>query len=838
MTFILSFTAPQAQHVGSTGGKGASLSKLFQAGFPVPPGFTVTAAAYRAFVEAHRASLARAEQFAWDNPALLETQANALIEELRQLPVPAEVARQLRAALADFDATQRFSVRSSATAEDSASAAFAGQHETYLNCHGTDEILRRLRDCWLSLFAPRALAYRHHAGFPIAGADMAVVVQCMVMADKAGVAFSVDPVLGRLEHVSIDANHGLGESVVGGEAEIDHYVASRDDGSIVSQSIATKSGKIVATADQGTRHVALSGAEAAAPVLTPREIADIATLAVRSEAFYGFPQDTEWAIADGRLYLLQSRPITSIAPRWTRDESAERFPNPISPLAWDLVEEGFHRSLNHSFALMGLPPFQGKWFAMHDSFIYGNQNAVALYGNVSPVSIRSVDELRAALPVLRDRFSWVQELPLHWSRDLDHYLIRIGELMSEDLSGRTLRDTWRYVLDVRDLGADYFLPNIAISLTQRTLYRLLHGLLTLLAGPEQASTLFDRLLAWTETKTGVINRELHDMAAGIRATPALAAAFRDMPAAQLLAAVLPQWPDLELRFRRFLRDHGHREIEFDPYIATWLDAPEVVIDTLKIMIAQPPGVPPQQKELELRHVAQETMFALTARVPEDLRFMFSEIVRLARAYTSLDDLEHYQTTRLTLPFRKGLRALGEHLLKLGVVDEPMDVFFASFRTLDQAIREPDAARWPALREEILRAKAVYREARRRTPAWSLDEQETTGTDTGGNVLTGLAGSPGVAEGAVYVVHGPEDFAGFPPGAVLVARTTNPAWTPLFYGACAVVTESGGPLSHGAVTAREMGKPAVMGVRGAMGSLRNGQRVRVEGAAGRVTLLDA
>lgn len=837
MTLILSFTAPDAIRVDLTGGKGASLSKLFRAGFPVPPGFTVTATAYRAFVEEHRTTLARAEQFSWQNPALLETQANALVEELRLLPVPAAVERELQVALGAFDSAQRFSVRSSATAEDSASAAFAGQHDTYLNCHGAEEVMRRLRDCWLSLFAPRALAYRHHAGFTIAGADMAVVVQCMVMADKAGVAFSVDPVLGRLDHVSIDANYGLGESVVGGEAEVDHYVASRDGTAVVSQAIAEKTEKIIATADQGTMHVVLSGDEAIAPVLSPQEVSDISTLAVRAETFYGFPQDTEWAIASGHLYLLQSRPITSIAPRWTRDESAERFPNPISPLAWDLVEAGFHQSLNHSFALMGLPPFQGKWFAMHDSFIYGNQNAVALYGNFSPVAIRSLEDLRGALPVLRDRFAWVQELPLRWSRDLDHYLIRIGELMSTDLSDMTLRENWRYVLDVRDLGADYFLPNIAISLTQRTLYRLLHGLLTLLAGPEQASVLFDRLLAWTETKTGVINRELYDMAVEIRGTPALTAAFRDQQATRILTDVLPQWPGLAQRFRRFLRDHGHREIEFDPYVATWLDAPEVVIDTLRLMVAQPVSVTPQQKELELRHVAEQTLYSLGARVPEDLRFLFSEIVRLARAYTSLDDLEHYQTTRLTLPFRKGLRALGEHLVKLGVVDEPMDVFFASYNSLNDAINEPDAARWPALREEVLRAKEVYRDARRRTPAWSLDEDEPSVEDAENtNVMTGLAGSPGSAEGTVYLVHGPEDFAGFPSGAVLVARTTNPAWTPLFYGASAVVTESGGPLSHGAVTAREMGKPAVMGVRGVMARLNNGDRIRIEGSAGRITLL--
>jgi phosphohistidine swiveling domain-containing protein len=160
----------------------------------------------------------------------------------------------------------------------------------------------------------------------------------------------------------------------------------------------------------------------------------------------------------------------------------------------------------------------------------------------------------------------------------------------------------------------------------------------------------------------------------------------------------------------------------------------------------------------------------------------------------------------------------------------MDVFFARFETLDSAITDPVAKKWTRLADEIAHNKAVYMVARGTSPKWTLVGEEDAAPPFEDG-FTGIAGSPGKVVGEVFLVHGTEDFGRFPKGAILVARTTNPAWTPLFYGAAAVITESGGPLSHGAVTAREMQKPAVMGIRGIMGALKNGDAVEVDGSRG-------
>lgn len=840
MHAILTFEEPTATRLEHSGGKGANLSLLTQRGFPVPPGFIVPAGAYHGFISGAPGLPARVAALPFGDAAALRSSCERLSRELAQLPLPAGLDTELRSRLSAWPDTQAFSVRSSSTMEDLASAAFAGQHETFLNCIGAEQVLARLKDCWLSLWADRAVAYRHQQHFDHQLAAMAVVVQQMIPCAVAGVGFSINPVSGELGEMLIDANFGLGESVVSGEAEVDHWTIDKSTLAVRTAVVARKTRRIVgAGAGGGTREEIVGDAEAVQPSLTDAQLKEVAGLLVRVEQSYAFPQDIEWGFAAGRLHLLQSRPITTIPPHWTRDESAERFPNVISPLTWDFVDEGFHRSLDHSFRLMGFPPFSGKWFGLHGHYVYGNQNAVELYGRRAPFRLpRNLDELRAAVPVLRANYAWVQELPLAWHRDLDFYLLKIGEYAAEPLAGKTLREVWEFVLRVNAHGADYFLPNIAISITHSTLYRLLHGLLQLGTGPAAAAPLFDRLMAHCETKTGIINKELFELARLVRAQPDLETALQAQSSRGLMAGgALTRWPEFDARFRKFLRDHGHREIEFDAYAPTWIEAPWVVLDNVRLLLQGPPDLSPGANERELRVRQQAAELELFRALPVDLHFFYAEILRLTRLYTSLDDLEHYQTTRLTPPLRRGLRELGARFVARGALAEPMDIFFAHRAQIEAAVDADTEAGGRKLAEQTRVQKASYLAAKRRAPAWTFGAPAPMENPAGGgDILSGIPGSTGVAEGAVFLVLGSDDFAAFPKGAVLVARTTSPTWTPLFYNAAAVVTESGGPLSHGAVTAREMRIPAVMAVKGVLTQLRNGQRVRVNGGAGRVELL--
>ena len=833
MSRVLALTDPIAMDSARSGGKGASLARAAQH-LPVPPGAVIDAATYRAFVEPLRGRIS-------DTLADAALDHSGKSERIRALLLaqdwPADVRDALTVALVKAGLGDTpVAVRSSGTMEDLPGAAFAGQHDTFLGVRGIDAVLEATRRCYASLWNAHVLPYRERLGLDHLDATMAVVVQRMVRVgaeEAAGVAFSIDPVRGDLGQVLINAAFGLGETVVGGESPVDEFRLLREGLAQTDAVVADKPHALVADDTQGTRRVDLPAAQRTRPSLDEAQRHAVAQLALAAEAHFSFPQDIEWAWQDGTLFLLQSRPVTRIPARWTRDESAERFPNAVTPLTWDLCEAGFHASLNHSFRLMGLPPFGDKWFAMRDYHIYGNQNAVALYSGRTPLRfLKDVDSLRAALPEIARQYAWVQELPVTWMRDLDTYLIEIGALMREQLEGRPLTELWDYVLRINALGSRYFLPNIAISLTQRTLYAALLHMLKLALPPEQAQQVFDRLLAVTDTKTGQVNAELWALSRQARGEPALREKMARLDGHDLVAE-LAAHPTFKAAFDALLQRHGHRELDFDAYHPTWAEAPQTVLDQIKLLCERPDE---DRASTERRQKAAQTDMEhqVLAAAPEELRYLVHEVIRLARVYTALDDLEHYQTTRLTLPFRRGLRAIGERLVAAGALVEPMDIFFVPFEPLDAALRSGDLAALPAL---AALHKVGYEAARQRTPEWVHGEHEIV-PEADGDTLQGLGGSPGVVEGEVFLVHGPEDFARFPRQAILVARTTNPAWTALFYQAAGVITESGGPLSHGAVTARELGLPAVMSVRHAMQLLRDGERVRVDGRQGRVYRLDA
>ncbi len=343
-------------------------------------------------------------------------------------------------------------------------------------------------------------------------------------------------------------------------------------------------------------------------------------------------------------------------------------------------------------------------------------------------------------------------------------------------------------------------------------------------------------MAYCETKTGAINKELFEMATMVRKDTGLAALLDQKTSREIIESKsLQEFPEFHIRFTRFLRDHGHREMDFDAYVPTWIECPWVVLDSLRLILQTPMNETPAEKERALKIRMQQAEFDLFKQLPADLHFFFYEIIRLARIYTSLDDLEHYETTRLTLSLRRGLKELGNRLVQRRVLEEPMDIFFGRITQISEAVCQNHEEGWNAFGNTVRNQKEAYLRAQARRPEWALGENQPSITPAG-SFLGGLAGSPGQAEGEVFQVVSSDDFATFPKGAVLVARTTNPTWTPLFYSAAAVITESGGPLSHGAVTAREMRIPAVMSVKDCLSRLKNGQRVRVDGTSGKIYLV--
>ncbi|HEU5062232.1 MAG TPA: phosphoenolpyruvate synthase [Solirubrobacterales bacterium] len=314
------FSALSTADVPFAGGKGANLGELSAAGFPVPPGFVIGAPAYAAFCDdsgLRERIDARLAAVDVEDTAALEAASAELRRAIERQPLPPQIAQAVEAAWHDLvgdDPEAAVAVRSSATAEDTATASFAGMNETLLNVRGAEAVLEAVRRCWSSLFGARTIYYRAKRGLPQAEMDIAVVVQRQIKASRAGVMFTVDPARGDRDRIVIEGAFGLGEAVVSGAVSPDRYVVAKESLEIERREVREKELAIEPDPDGGTSTRALSAEEASRPVLDDEEVRAIALLGRRIEAHYGAPQDTEWAIdAAGTIWMLQSRPVTVTA---------------------------------------------------------------------------------------------------------------------------------------------------------------------------------------------------------------------------------------------------------------------------------------------------------------------------------------------------------------------------------------------------------------------------------------------------------------------------------------------------------------------------------------------
>jgi pyruvate,water dikinase len=301
---VLRFDQPGCGEVATAGGKGASLARMAGLGLPVPPGFVVPA---EALTESLPDGGEELRELLATGPSA-ETAARA-----RALVLAAEPGGELREAVEGayraLGDEPPVAVRSSACAEDSEAASYAGQQETYLHVRGVDEVVRRVRDCWASFFSERALFYRERKG-SLDDLGMAVVVQRMVAADVAGVLFTCDPVQRRRDRMIVEAVFGLGEAAVSGQVTPDHFVIARD-GELKKSRIAVQPFAVVSGPAGGTAERELSPQEGGAETLDEGRLRALARLGDDLERRLGVPQDIEWALADGELYVLQARPVTA-----------------------------------------------------------------------------------------------------------------------------------------------------------------------------------------------------------------------------------------------------------------------------------------------------------------------------------------------------------------------------------------------------------------------------------------------------------------------------------------------------------------------------------------------
>ncbi|RVX38231.1 pyruvate,water dikinase [Nonomuraea polychroma] len=770
MKLVAPLSAFGRDDLAIAGGKGANLGELVRNGFPVPGGFVVTTHAY-------------------DLVAQGRTTAD----------MPDELRRTILDAYAELGGGP-VAVRSSATAEDLPGAAFAGQQDTYLNVVGDEALLDAVRRCWGSLWTDRAVAYRARLG--IEDVSIAVVVQCMVEADTAGVMFTANPVSGDRTQLVIDASSGLGEAVVSGLVTPDHYVVDADGG--VEFTAGRREVVIRGKAGGGvTRETGVTGER-----LPDAVVGELAALGRRVADLFGRPQDIEWAWADGRVHLLQARPMTALPPPpvgrlnpfqrrlgTVLIEYLPARPYPIDMSTWiPYGPAGLMGKVTGAFGLRRA--FEG-FLREEDGVVYA-----LLPPKPHPTLGVLAAPFRVAAKARRyDPARWTEDPRFH------DYLAAVRRLAAEDLAAmpwpeliRVPRQALALVAPVADLRIDY-LPGTGLALLRLLLAVKLLG----------RGRLFGGLLHGAVTRTTEANQALTRLAELARRTGAL---DTDPPPAEFQAAL-----------EEFLAEYGHRET-LSPILVTpptWADDPETVRGLIKVLAAGP------QEQKETDDALERLLDHPLLRHPRR-RARMTRWVTAARAGIAFREDSHFYFTMPLPILRRSLVELGRRLHDKGVLDRPEDVFHLRLEELESF--QDTAADRERLRE-VVRARAAKREELAGTrlidPAAVFPPRQA-----GDALVTGSPASGGVATGPVKVIRGPGEFGKLDTGDVLVCPYTNPSWTPLFQRAAAVVVDSGGAASHAAIVAREYGIPAVMGTGTATSVLEDGRLVTVNGDTGTVT----
>lgn len=868
-SYIISLSKP-AVTLAEVGGKGASLARLIAAGLPVPGGFHITTAAYRRFVESN-------ELYGWiqaaldvvdpARPATLESASNDIRSQFLAAEIPAEIAEAMLAAYADLPGEDpAVAVRSSATAEDLPEASFAGQQETYLNVRGPEAVLEAARKCWASLWTARAIGYRIRQGIAPDQVALAVVVQTLVPAEVAGILFTANPMDGQRDQSVISASWGLGEAVVGGAVTPDSLVLDKTSGKVISRQTADKQ-VMTSLHSQGVLEELTPEELRRAPALDDPAAAELNHLGLQIEALYGMPMDIEWARMDDTFYILQARPITALPEpppempfewhlpdpkaQYMRASICELMPDPLTPLfstlGFPAIEDGIDRLM---LELMNMPSGSLSGFMTTvDGYAYQMVSFTRRqwYLMITCMFPRVPRMLREGVPFWKNvGYPRYAEATARWKeRNLD--VLPASEIWD---GVQELMKAFAYHLGT------LMTSTMGPSAGSEGLFTRVYKKLVKRPGDPDAPV----FLMGYDSRPILAEKALFDLASWCWGQEPLRAYLRAAPAEQVASqfksAALPLdvpgelWGEFCYRFRRYLDDHGYSIYDMDFAKPLPMDEPGPILETLKLFVAGQ-GKNPYQRQQASAERREQAVAAALSRVKGFKRWAFQKSLKWAQSQAPLRE-DGIAEIGLGYPaLRRLLLELGRRFAEAGAIRQDEDIFWLEAHEVAQGVLTLDQGRALVDHDaQVQERRALWQVRKRLSPPAQLpigmkylggvmDGVMAVGdTDQKGDTLKGVGASPGQASGAARVLHGPQDFDRMQPGDVLVASITTPAWTPLFALASAVVTDIGGPLSHGSIVAREYGIPAVLGTGNASRRIQDGQQLIVDGSAGVVTLLGA
>lgn len=866
-SFVLDFQEIEKTQLFLVGGKGLNLGELSNIqGIQVPEGFCVTTVGYEQAIGKNGAFQTLLNQLAMlkiEERDRIGEISKQIREVIMAVEIPVDVVESVAHYLSHFGDKHAYAVRSSATAEDLPYASFAGQQDTYLNIIGKENILQHIKKCWASLYTDRAVIYRMQNGFDHNQVSICVVVQKMVFPEASGILFTADPITSNRKVLSIDASFGLGEALVSGLVSADNYKVKEDE--IVEKVIATKKLAIYGRKEGGTERKKIAPNQQKIQTLTEQQILQLARIGRQIEAYFGCPQDIEWCLVDDTIYIVQSRPITTLYPIPEVNDGKNHV----------YISVGHQQMMTDAMKPLGL-----SFFLLTTSAPMckagGRLFVDATQRLASPASRDYlINTLGKSDPLIRDALTTVIErknfiellsddekekdlskkVPPASSQpqpendpEIVTNLIKNSESSIEELKRNMQTKSGVDVLD-------FILEDI--QQLKKVLFNS-QSIAIIMAGMNASSWINEKMEQWLGEKnaadvlsqsvqhniTSEMGLALLDVADVIRPYPEVITYLQHVEDDSFLDELIQFKGGEKVRdaIGAFLSKYGMRcSGEIDITKTRWSEQPATIIPMILNHIRDfEYGASKRKFEEGLQEALkkEEELLERLQHLPdgeqkvEETKRMICNL----RNFIGYREYPKYGMIHRYFIYKQALLKEAEKLVQNNVLDEIEDIYYLTFEELYEVVRTNK------LDYKIIhKQKNAYKLYEKLTPPRVItsDGEIITGKYKRENLpaeaIVGLPVSSGVVEGRARVILNMED-ANLEDGDILVTAFTDPGWTPLFVSIKGLVTEVGGLMTHGAVIAREYGLPAVVGVENATKLIKDGQRIRVHGTEGYIEVL--
>jgi phosphohistidine swiveling domain-containing protein len=876
--YFLNWEEAGSSPVPDVGGEGKNLGILHRYGFSVPVGGVLISQAYRDFLEHNELTemIHDAAAIKADGVLTFEKQVEEIRHKINEGDVPDLIRKELNEVLSDMLLNEKaLAVRSSAAAEDSASASFAGIHDSFLNVKGIENIIGAIKGCYASLWTPRAVAYRRKMGLEDNDMAISVVIMELVRSAASGVAFSCDPRTGRRDRITISANFGLGESVVSGAVEPDEYTLDPRKilPEIIEKNIGSKSKFTKLKTTDGTELASTDEIARKKQVLSDNQITELGLLTLRVyEALGGSItcQDIEWAFDGIKFYVLQARPVTGMPEPgfsdlagqpviWSNANIKDVMPQVQSTITWNLAGCMLPRMMSAQLKAAGYHVPQGlNWVRLYKGRGYFNLSALQweFYDALGILPGLTNEFIGGHQPEIKvpsgNPFSGLNGM----KRILRGIILMINIFRIQSSAQRIFDDMWKKAQDWNRLNFKGMDEQEIISLISQMRRKYAqfgpsYMILTSSASypfemmrkildkdfPGRGYSLANGLLAGaTENMTSAQHGyRLMDLAETARRDNAARSyftagnfnplAFRDE---------IPEDSRFRKEFEEFLKEFGHRGVyESEMLNPRWSENPTYLLENIRTQVLSP-GNPDQ------REICAAKRKAVEEEISSKFKWNFKQVKLDMWKGQAIKGAQMREMARSVLvkPYESSrllFQEIGRRLVERRILEQQTDVYHCSLPEIIAIL----AGYWDGTGLKFLVAdrKDLREEySQLEPPDVIIDEVPQPllrSLETHGQVLKGLGVATGKASGLARIVNHPQENTKLKTGDVLVAPSTDPGWTPLFLRAKALVMEVGGYLSHGAIVAREYGIPAVVNVPGVMKTLHDGEPLTVDGDEGKV-----